>query len=58
MRPSVKLANHECEGSAKVGFLKGGKMVRIGSASNIEELISLGKLDRVTRMVALLAVNS
>ncbi len=45
----MKLVNYESDGSAKVGFLKDGRISRIESASSIEELISSGKLAEVQR---------
>jgi len=48
----MKLVNYESSGSAKVGFLKDGKVYRIGSASSIEELLSSGTLDEVRRKEA------
>jgi 2-keto-4-pentenoate hydratase/2-oxohepta-3-ene-1,7-dioic acid hydratase in catechol pathway len=41
----MKLLNYESDGSAKVGFLRDGKISRIESASSIEGLLSLGTLD-------------
>jgi len=45
----MKLLNYESNGSARVGFLKDGEIVRIGSASSIEELLSLGKIGEIGR---------
>jgi len=43
----MKLLNYESDGSAKVGFLKDGKIFQIESASSIEDLLSLGTLGTV-----------
>jgi len=45
----MKLLNYAINGSAKVGFLKDGKVFQIESASSIEELLSSGTLDEVKR---------
>jgi hypothetical protein len=45
----MKLLNYESNGSAKVGFLKDGEILQIGSTSSIEELLSLGTFDVVKR---------
>ena len=48
----MKLLNYKSNGTAKVGFLKDGRISRIESAASIEELVSLGTLDKVKRREA------
>ena len=43
----MKLLNYESKGSAQVGFLREGELFQIESASSIEDLLSLGILDKI-----------